>query len=259
MGKKKTAKMRGGGTVKKTAKMRGGGTVKKTAKMRGGGKVKKMNMGGRTGDMMYSRGYGVGERSKRMPTMLRDRGPMGMKGGGAARRNLLEEVGRIDAERMNPNRRAEKKRVIGELNRGFKKGGAAKMKNGGLSKHPAHRDKSSTTKNSTKKPANLPFHSKRSMPGNRIKPKPKPKPPKAGKGSYINPIDRSPGMIIPGKKSSVAKDSAIMKAEKARRARAKKDIPTGRSAAASGYSKRQEIGKRKGFKKHPSKPNLGNR
>jgi len=55
---------------------------KKTAKMRGGGKVKKMNMGGRTGDMMYSRGYGVDERSKRMPTMLMDRGPSGMKRGG---------------------------------------------------------------------------------------------------------------------------------------------------------------------------------
>ena len=64
---------------KKTAKMKGGGRVKKTAKMRGGGKVKKMNMGGRTGDMMYSRGYGVDERSKRMPTMLMDRGPSGMK------------------------------------------------------------------------------------------------------------------------------------------------------------------------------------
>ena len=43
--------------------------------------------------------------------------------GGPARRNLLEEVGRIDAERMNPNRRAEKRRVIGELNRGYQKGG----------------------------------------------------------------------------------------------------------------------------------------
>ena len=32
MGKKKTAKMRGGGPVKKTAKMRGGGPVKKMAK-----------------------------------------------------------------------------------------------------------------------------------------------------------------------------------------------------------------------------------
>ena len=35
------------------------------------------------------------------------------------RMNLLEEVGRIDAEKPNKNRRAEKKRVIGELKRGF--------------------------------------------------------------------------------------------------------------------------------------------
>ena len=126
---------------------------KKTAKMRGGGKVKKMNMGGRTGDMMYSRGYGVDERAKRMPTELmtaprmkkggkaamKKGGKVAMKKGGVikrqtggpARRNLLEEVGRIDAERMNPNRRAEKRRVIGELNRGYKKGGAIKKSKGG--------------------------------------------------------------------------------------------------------------------------------
>ena len=42
------------------------------------------------------------------------------------RMNLLEEVGRIDAERMNPNRRAEKRRVVSELNRGYKKGGRVK-------------------------------------------------------------------------------------------------------------------------------------
>ena len=112
-------------------------------------KVPKMNKGGRTGDMMYSRGYGVGEKSKRVPTELMT--APGMKKGGAAkmkkggkvvkrqtggpaRRNLLEEVGRIDAERMNPNRRAEKRRVIGELNRGYKKGGVAKMKKGGVAK-----------------------------------------------------------------------------------------------------------------------------
>jgi len=122
---------------------------------RGYGAVKKMNLGGRTGDMMYSRGYGVDERSRRMPTELLDRGPrmkkggkvgmkkggkVGMKKGGAikrrgggsiGRRNLLEEVGRIDAERRNPNRRAEKRRVIGELNRGYKKGGVAKKSKGG--------------------------------------------------------------------------------------------------------------------------------
>ena len=53
-----------------------------------------------------------------------------MKKGGRAgyniggRANLLEEMGRLDAEKMNPNRRAEKHRVIGELNRGYKSGGA---------------------------------------------------------------------------------------------------------------------------------------
>ena len=41
------------------------------------------------------------------------------------RANLLEEVGRLDAEKMNPNRRAEKKRVIRELNKGYKGGGMA--------------------------------------------------------------------------------------------------------------------------------------
>ena len=39
------------------------------------------------------------------------------------RENLLEEMGRIDAEKSNKNRRAEKRRVEGELNRGFKDGG----------------------------------------------------------------------------------------------------------------------------------------
>ena len=42
--------------------------------LKGGG------MGGRTGDMMYSRGQGVNMRSKRMPTELMDRGAM-KKGG----------------------------------------------------------------------------------------------------------------------------------------------------------------------------------
>ena len=44
------------------------------------------------------------------------------------RMNLLEEVGRIDAEKMNPNRRAEKRRVGGELNKGYKHGGRVKSR-----------------------------------------------------------------------------------------------------------------------------------
>ena len=47
------------------------------------------------------------------------------------RENLLEEVGRIDAEKSIPNRRAEKIRVIGEIKKGYKKGGRAKFNSGG--------------------------------------------------------------------------------------------------------------------------------
>jgi|TARA_R100001594_G_scaffold79455_1_gene114131 hypothetical protein len=54
------------------------------------------------------------------------------------RMNLLEEVGRIDAERMNPNRRAEKRRVIGELDRGYKGGGIAKRGKGSAYKKGGH-------------------------------------------------------------------------------------------------------------------------
>ena len=48
------------------------------------------------------------------------------------RMNLLEEVGRIDSEPMNTNRRSEKARVISELNRGYKGGG--KVKGCGMAK-----------------------------------------------------------------------------------------------------------------------------
>jgi hypothetical protein len=46
-------------------------------------------MGGRSGSMMYSRGYGVGEKNKRMPTMLKDRGPTNMKKGGKVHKAML--------------------------------------------------------------------------------------------------------------------------------------------------------------------------
>jgi len=42
---------------------------------------------------------------------------------GGGRTNLLEQLGRVEAEPSNPNRRAEISRVHGELNRGYAKGG----------------------------------------------------------------------------------------------------------------------------------------
>ena len=49
-------------------------------------------------------------------------GRAALQGGG--RTNLLEELGRVEAEPSNRNRRAEISRVHGELNRGYKCGGA---------------------------------------------------------------------------------------------------------------------------------------
>jgi len=53
------------------------------------------------------------------------------------RANLLEEMGRIDARR-HPDAadRAEKRRVIGELNKGYKEGGRAGYKHGKWVKAP---------------------------------------------------------------------------------------------------------------------------
>ena len=48
-------------------------------------------------------------------------GRTGKQTGG--RTNLLEELGRVEAEPSNRNRRAEISRVHGELNRGYKTGG----------------------------------------------------------------------------------------------------------------------------------------
>ena len=158
MGKKKTAKrMMGGGTVKKTAKMMGGGTVKKTAKMKGGGTVKKMakgggainqhkrmamgepvnmNMGGRTGDMMYSRGYGVGERGKRMPTELMT--APGMKKGGKVKKSAKKKQGYKDRKDESIAMRVKKKRTKKQLrasaNESYGKSGSKARKKGKINR-----------------------------------------------------------------------------------------------------------------------------
>ena len=49
-------------------------------------------------------------------------GRAGYYGGG--RTNLLEELGRVEGEHSNRNRRAEVSRIHGELNKGYKSGGA---------------------------------------------------------------------------------------------------------------------------------------
>ena len=69
---------------------------------------------------------------------LKEGGRVGLKSGGRSnlrfgggRTNLLEELGRVEAEPSNRNRRAEIGRVHGELNRGYKSGGRVGLKKGG--------------------------------------------------------------------------------------------------------------------------------
>ena len=51
------------------------------------------------------------------------------------RENLFEELGRVEAEPSNRNRRAEISRVHGELNRGYKGGGRIGLKHGSAQSH----------------------------------------------------------------------------------------------------------------------------
>ena len=104
-------------------------------KMAKGGKVKKMmggGMGGRSGDMMYSRGYGVGEKSKRMPTMLQDRGAM-KRGGVAKKKKPMKGRMASPAKRITGTR---PNRPINPTNPGFpyRPRPMQKMKAGGLKK-----------------------------------------------------------------------------------------------------------------------------
>ena len=49
---------------------------------------------------------------------------------GGGRTNLLEELGRVEGESSNRNRRAEVARVHSELNKGYNKGGRVGAKDG---------------------------------------------------------------------------------------------------------------------------------
>ena len=65
-------------------------------------------------------------------------GRIGYQSGG--RTNLLEELGRVEGERSNKNRRAEISRVHGELNRGYKHGGPVGAAKRGFNKKILRKD-----------------------------------------------------------------------------------------------------------------------
>ena len=83
------------------------------------------------------RGGGIAKRGTGQA--LKSGGRAGYFGGGRTR--LLEELGRVEAEPSNRNRRAEISRVHGELNKGYKKGGKVKKDKNWIQKavNPKHK------------------------------------------------------------------------------------------------------------------------
>jgi hypothetical protein len=137
MGKKKTAMKRGGVAMK-----RGGGPVKKMAKG-GASKInqhKRMAMGEAVnmkdgGTMMYSRGYGVGEKGKRTPTTILD----GMKKSGSVKKKAgKKKQGYKDRKDESIAMRVKKKRTKKQLrdsaNESYGKFGSKARKKGKINK-----------------------------------------------------------------------------------------------------------------------------
>ena len=75
------------------------------------------------------KGHGCERRGSKSRTRHNKGGRVGLKFGGG-RTKLLEELGRVEAEPSNRNRRAEVARVHSELNKGYNKGGRVGAKDG---------------------------------------------------------------------------------------------------------------------------------
>ena len=72
------------------------------------------------------------------PSKMKTGGRAGYQGGG--RTNLFEELGRVEGEPSNRNRRAEVSRIHGELNRGYKHGGPVGAAKRGFNKKILRKD-----------------------------------------------------------------------------------------------------------------------
>jgi hypothetical protein len=75
------------------------------------------------------KGHGCERRGSKGRTGHNKGGRVGLKFGGG-RTDLLEELGRVEGERSNRNRRDEVSRIHSELNKGYNKGGRVGAKDG---------------------------------------------------------------------------------------------------------------------------------
>ena len=94
---------------------------------------KKMNMGGRTGDMMYSRGYGVDERSKRMPTELMT-APVMKKGGKVKKKKQGYKDRKDESIAMRVKKKRTKKQLKASRDESYGKFGSKARKKGKINR-----------------------------------------------------------------------------------------------------------------------------
>ena len=98
--------------------------------MKVGGRVKRMgggSMGGRTGDMMYSRGQGMNMKSKRMPTELMDRGAM-KKGGKVGKKKQGYKARKDESIAMRIKKKRTKKQLKASRDESYGKFGSKAKK-----------------------------------------------------------------------------------------------------------------------------------
>ena len=93
------------------------------------GKKKNNTAGSATWDSSHVYGFGKGKAKG---------GRAGFQHGG--RTDLLEELGRVEGEHSNRNRRAEVSRIHGELNKGYKHGGPVGAAKRGFNKKILRKD-----------------------------------------------------------------------------------------------------------------------
>ena len=95
--------------------------------LKGGG------MGGRTGEMMYSRGYGMGMKSKRKPTELMDRGAM-KKGGKVGKKKQGYKARKDESIAMRIKKKRTKKQLKASRDESYGRFGSKMKKKGKINR-----------------------------------------------------------------------------------------------------------------------------
>ena len=120
-----------GGKVLKKVKPSQKGLKKLPTKVRN--KMGYMKKGGRVGEMMYSRGYGEGMKSKRKPTELMDRGAM-KKGGKVGKKKQGYKARKDESIAMRIKKKRTAKQLKASRDESYGKFGSKAKKSGKINR-----------------------------------------------------------------------------------------------------------------------------